>query len=91
MLAVKAQNTAIAQQLINQGALLTAKGLEGKPALSYAKASNLPLVIKSSQSKQTDSKLKTLEIQVKYTKSPYYAWSILTIAVAQKQALLIRE
>jgi len=100
ILAIKTKNSTIAQQLINQGALLTAKDFKGKTALNYANELGLPLVIKSSENKSTDSKLskqtlsnrrQALEEQASDKKSPYYAWPMLTIAVAQKQPLLTNE
>ncbi|MDX2369199.1 MAG: ankyrin repeat domain-containing protein [Colwellia sp.] len=100
ILAVIAKNRSIAQQLINQGAQLTTKDLTGKNALHYANESDLTLVIQSPENKQTDqkqakqtlsNKLQTLKVQATNKKSPYYAWPILTIAVAQKQPLLIDE
>lgn len=100
ILAVKAKNDIIAQQLINQGARLTTKDLTGKSALNYASESGLKLVIKSSNNKQANRKLsqqtlsnkiQTLKVQATDKKSPYFAWPILTIAVAQNQPLLIKE
>lgn len=100
ILAVKAKNNIIAQQLINRGALLTIKDFNGKTVLDYADESGLALVIKSPKNKQTDSKLakqtlsnkiQALKVQATNKKSPYYAWPILTIAVAQQQPLLINE
>lgn len=100
ILAVKGKNNIIAQQLINQGAQLTTKDLTGKNALNYADESGLRLVIKSSNNNQADlelskqtlsNKLQTLKVQATDSKSPYSDWPILTIAVAQKQPLLIKE
>ena len=95
-----AKNKSMAQQLINQGAVLTTTDLKGKSALNYANALGLTLVLKSSQDKQTNRKqaeatlshkIQTLKLQATNKKSPYFAWPILNIAVAQKQPLLINE
>ncbi len=100
ILAVMAKNKSMAQQLINQGAVLTTTDLKGKSALNYANALGLTLVLKSSQDKQTNRKqaeatlshkIQTLKLQATNKKSPYFAWPILNIAVAQKQPLLINE
>jgi len=100
ILAVKAKKSNIAQQLINLEAQLTIKDIKGKSALNYADELGLALVIKSPQNKLIDreqskqtlkNKLQTLRVQATDKKSPYYAWPILAIAVAQKQPLLIDE
>ncbi|MFT7006177.1 MAG: ankyrin repeat protein [Colwellia sp.] len=100
ILAVIAKNKSIAQQLINQGAQLTTTDLKGKSALNYANNLGLTLVVKSPQDKQTNRKqaeatlshkIQTLKLQATNKKSPYFAWPLLNIAVAQKQPLLINE
>lgn len=100
ILAVITKNKEIAQQLINQGAQLTAKDSKGNTVLNYANKSGLTLVIKTPPNKQTNSKmskqvlskkLQALEVQATNKKSPYYTWPVLTIAVAQKQTILINE
>lgn len=100
ILAVKGQKSSLAQQLINQGAQLITKDLTGKSALNYAQEFGLALVVKSPQNEQANrkqtnqtlsNKLQSLNVQATDKKSPYYTWPILTIAVAQKQPLLINE
>jgi len=104
MLAIIAQNQHIAQQLINQDALLNIKDIYGKIALDYAKKSHMHLVIKSPTKNKENiqenkrlsrqalaQKRQVLQLQSKDKISPYYAWPILSIAVAQNQPQLIAE
>jgi len=100
ILAVKVNNSAISQQLINHGAKLKIKDVQGKAALDYISELDLALVIKTKinpkenktyTSAVLNKQLQHLKKQATDNNSPYYDWPMLTIAVAQKQSLLINE
>jgi ankyrin repeat protein len=68
ILAVMNKNKAIAQQLINQGALLNKQDMKGNTAIDYANKFKLPLVI--SLSKTQKKQLQANSLQVSSSLSP---------------------
>ncbi len=99
IVAIMAKNRMLAQQLINEGAKLTAKDSRGNTALMYAKQLSIKLITsfsaKALVSKKGDATLfkqrkKVLELQAADRKSPYFDWPILAIAVAQQQLPMVK-